>query len=268
MGVAIIGGGNMGRAIAHSLLHTQTFLQSDILVVETVSAKCEQLVDTIGCRVLEKIGAEISQFTGVIVAVKPQMSSSVMEELASFLASHQLVISIMAGISTRQMVQTLNHEAIVRVMPNTPSQIGEGMSVYFATPTVNQEQLEFTKKILKATGQALAVKNEDAIDAATAISGSGPAYIFYIAEQMVASARQLGFSEDEATLLVQQTIKGAVLLWEKQEISAGELRQQVTSPGGTTESALQTFTENKIDSNFQQGLQSAYQRAKELAQNS
>ncbi len=268
MNVVIIGGGNMGRAMAHSLVHTQTVSHSDVLVVETVAAKRQQLVDEIDCRVLEKIGTEISQFTGVVLAVKPQVSPSVMQEMVPHLVADQLVISIMAGISTEQMTQQLNHEAIVRVMPNTPSQIGEGMSVYFATPAVNQEQLDFTQKILKPSGQVLAVNSEDAIDAATAISGSGPAYIFYIAEQMIAGAQKLGFSQEEATLLVQQTIKGAVLLWEKQEITVAELRRQVTSPGGTTEAALQTFTTSKVDLNFQQGLQSAYQRAKELAQNS
>ena len=267
MNLVIIGGGNMGGAIADSLIKTQTLPASQLLIIEQIPERCQFLAQTIGCHTSGTIGEEISSYTGVLLAVKPQNASAVMQELAPCLSPHQVVLSIMAGTAIEQMVRELNHAAVIRIMPNTPAQIGEGMSVYYATAEVSSDQLDFTQSILKANGQVLAVKHEDGIDAATAISGSGPAYLFYIAEQMMASAQQLGFSHQEATQLTQQTIKGAVLLWQSQSTPVDELRRRVTSSGGTTEAALQTFEAFQVGTHFQQGLQSAYQRAKELARN-
>ena len=256
----------MGRAMAHSLMTTQTLAPSDLLIIELVSDLRKKLAQNLRCAIQERIDEEISQFTGVLLAIKPQNASVVMQELAPFLAPHQVVISIMAGISIEQMVRELNHLSMVRVMPNTPAQIGEGMSVYYASADVTSDQLQFTASILNASGRAFLVEQEDAIDAATAISGSGPAYVFYIAEQMMASAKKFGFSHEQASILTQQTIKGAVLLWEKQTIPIDELRRRVTSSGGTTEAALRNFEESGMGVLFQKGLQAAYQRAKELAQ--
>ena len=258
----------MGSAVAHSLIATQTLIPSELMIIELVSTLREELAQELGCAVREKIDEDVSRFSGILLAVKPQNASSVMQNLAPFLASNQVVISIMAGISIEQMIAELNHRSIVRVMPNTPAQIGEGMSVYYGTRDVSTEQIQFTQSILNASGRAFPVEQEDAIDAATAISGSGPAYVFYIAEQMMACAKKFGFSHEQASTLTQQTIKGAVLLWEKQMTPVDELRRRVTSPGGTTEAALRHFEESHMGVLFQEGLQAAYQRAKELAQHS
>ena len=268
MNLAIIGGGNMGGAMAHSLLATQTIAPSKLMIIELVSTLREDLAQALGCAVRENIDDEISRFYGILLAVKPQNASAVMQDLAPFLASNQVVISIMAGISIEQMIRELNHRSIVRAMPNTPAQIGEGMSIYYGTRDLSSAQLQFTQSILNANGRAFSVDQEDAIDAATAISGSGPAYVFYIAEQMMACAIKFGFSREQASLLTQQTIKGAVLLWEKQSIPVDELRHRVTSPGGTTEAALRSFEQSRIGILFQEGLRAAYLRAKELAQSS
>ncbi|MBF0276979.1 MAG: pyrroline-5-carboxylate reductase [SAR324 cluster bacterium] len=267
MNLVIIGGGNMGAAMADSLIKTKALAPSELLIIETLSERRQYLTEQLGCQIRENIDNEISGYQAVLIAVKPQAASETMQKIAPFLAEKQVVLSIMAGISIAQMVRELQHNSVIRIMPNTPAQIGEGMSVYYATPEVNHDQLNFTQSILKANGSAFAVNDEDGIDAATAVSGSGPAYIFYIAEQIVASAIKLGFSEKEANQLTQQTIKGAVLLWESQSTPVDELRRRVTSPGGTTEAALQSFEKNEIGKKFQEGLQSAYQRAKVLAQN-
>lgn len=267
MNLVIIGGGNMGKAMAHSLLETQTLVASQLLICEALEAQRQLLAQELGCEINAHLGSEISKFNAVLLAIKPQQASTVMQTLRPHLSENQVVISIMAGISIAQIVRELGHLAVVRVMPNTPAQIGEGMSVYYATPAVTQDQLAFTEAILNANGRTFAVKTEDSIDAATAISGSGPAYIFYIAEQMVNAAQTLGFSSEEAKTLTQQTIKGAVLLWESQSTPVDELRRQVTSPGGTTEAAFHTFEEQQVGVKFQEGLHSAYQRAKALAQN-
>ena len=268
MKLAIIGGGNMGRAMAHSLIATQTLSPSKLMIIELVSTLRNDLAQELGCAVRENIDDEVSRFFGILLAVKPQNASSVMKDLAPFLASNQVVISIMAGISIEQMIRELNHRSIVRVMPNTPAQIGEGMSIYYGAGDVTNAQIQFTQSILNAIGRAFSVDQEDAIDAATAISGSGPAYVFYIAEQMMACAIKFGFSYEQASIMTQQTIKGAVLLWEKQSIPVDELRHRVTSPGGTTEAALRSFEESRLGVLFQEGLRAAYLRAKELAQTS
>jgi len=264
MKLVIIGGGNMGSAIAHSLINTQTLSKSDLSIVE-LSARQRERLKSLGCLIYEEIGPEISSYDGILLAVKPQVSSSVFKAMSPHLHENQVIISIMAGLSIQQMVEELKHTAIVRVMPNTPAQIGEGVSVYFPTESVTSEQCEFTQTIFQSSGIAFAVQNEDAIDAATAISGSGPAYVFYLAEHMLKQAQTLGFSEDEATQLVQQTIKGAASLWQSQSLPVDELRKRVTSPGGTTEAALTTFEKNDVGLGIQKGMQAAYQRAKDLA---
>ena len=266
MNLLIIGGGNMGKAMAHSLLDTQTLSASNLLICETCSSQRELLAKVLACEIVETVGAELAAYNAVLLAVKPQQAPAVLKNIQPHLVPHQVVISIMAGISIAQIERELQHKAVVRVMPNTPAQIGQGMSVFYATPAVTPAQQAFTQALLKANGRAFAVAREEGIDAATAISGSGPAYVFYIAEQMIASAQRLGFSQEEANTLTQQTLKGAVMLWEAQTLAVDELRHQVTSPGGTTEAALKNFEENQVGSQFQKGLHAAYLRAKELAQ--
>jgi len=152
----------------------------------------------------------------------------------------------------------------VRVMPNTPAQVGLGMNVYYADPSLGPQQLEPVTALLNASGAALAVPSEDAIDAATAVSGSGPAYVFYVAEHWMNAARKLGFSEEEAATLVQQTLLGATELWKAQGVPVGTLREQVTSKGGTTAAALEAFQANGVGTGLEAGIERAYQRAKEL----
>ena len=170
----------------------------------------------------------------------------------------------MAGISLQKMQNALRQSKLVRVMPNIPTLIGEGMSVIFASKEVAKKELNWVKNIFSSCGTCLQAKDEDAIDAATAISGSGPGYLFYLAEQMTTSAKSLGFTEKEAQLLVQKTILGATLLWESQQLSPETLRQQVSSPGGTTLAALSHFQSNEVGELIMEGIHKAYQRAKGL----
>ncbi len=158
----------------------------------------------------------------------------------------------------------LGQQALVRVMPNTPAQVGLGMSVYCADPAVTPQQQEAVEKLFQASGATLAVESEDAIDAATAVSGSGPAYVFFLAEHWMKAAGKLGFSEAQAELLVQQTLAGATELWKRLGVPAGTLREQVTSKGGTTAAALDSFRESGVGPGIEDGVVQAYRRAKEL----
>lgn len=263
MDYAFIGGGNMGRALAASLVGKGVCLGGEILVVDPDEQARRKIAD-MGCEVAATMSAEVGNAPTLLLAVKPQSAAEMFPQLKPFLKKGQVVVSIMAGTTLATISAGLGHEAVVRVMPNTPAQVGLGMNVYYASPSVTAVQLEPVEALFKASGETLAVFSEDAIDAATAISGSGPAYVFYMAENWMKAAQALGFSEEEAGQLVQQTLIGATALWKDSGATPATLREQVTSKGGTTAAALEFFEKNKVGRNFEGGIQRAYKRAKEL----
>ena len=263
MKYAFIGGGNMGRALAAALIGKGVCLGGDILVVDPVPEARERN-ERLGCVVAEQVDERISEIPVVVLAVKPQSSGEAFAQLKGRLQPSQVVVSIMAGVPLAKLREGLGHEALVRVMPNTPAQVGLGMNVYHAAMAVSAGALRAVEALLQATGEAMAVPDEDAIDAATAISGSGPAYVFYLAEHWMAAAQRLGFSSEQAAQLVQQTLIGATALWKESGQPAATLREQVTSKGGTTAAALEHFDQQQVGTAFEGGLERAYQRAKEL----
>jgi pyrroline-5-carboxylate reductase len=263
MQYAFIGGGNMGRALAAALIGKGVCLGDEILVVDPDEGARERNA-ALGCAVQEQLDEAISEAPVVVLAVKPQTAPDMYGQLRPHLRANQVVVSIMAGITLNGLRTGLGHEALVRVMPNTPAQVGLGMNVYHAAPAVQAGQLRTVEALLQASGETLAVGDENAIDAATAISGSGPAYVFYVAEHWMAAALKLGFSNEEAEQLVQQTLIGATALWKEQRVPVGTLREQVTSKGGTTAAALEHFELHQIGAHFEDGVERAYQRAKEL----
>ena len=161
--------------------------------------------------------------------------------------------------------QLSGHTKVVRIMPNTPAQLAQGMSVFHAAKEVNSTEKTLVKQLLDSCGKCFEVQSETMIDAATAISGSGPAYLFYLGEQMVKAAMELGFSESEASQIVQQTIFGSAQLWLHSGESPGTLRQRVTSPGGTTAAAIEKFDDMNIGPGIRQGIHQAFLRAVELS---
>ncbi len=263
MQYAFIGGGNMGRALAAALIGQSVCRPEAILVVDP-DAECRNLLQDMGCVVAERADGALGAMPVVVLAVKPQNAQEMFGQLRGLLKPEQVVVSIMAGVTVRAMAEGLNHQALVRVMPNTPAQVGLGMNVYYAEPSVDAGRLKAVEALLNASGEALAVQGEDAIDAATAISGSGPAYVFYMAEHWMIKAQALGFSAQDAQTLVQQTLLGATTLWKAQEVPVSTLREQVTSKGGTTAAALEAFDSNGLGTHLQGGIEKAYQRAKEL----
>jgi len=265
MRLVIIGGGNMGGAILLSLLKSTSVSSKDILLIESDVEKLQKIGDATGCNIQTEIDETVRSYEIVMLAVKPQSATAVMGLLAQWLMPKHVVVSVMAGISLDTMRGVLGKSRLVRVMPNIPTLIGEGMSVFFASERVGSEGRELVKDIFNSCGSCLEVKNEDAIDAATAVSGSGPGYLFYFAEQMLLSANALGFNEVEAHSLVQQTLRGATLLWESQQVPPETLRQQVSSPGGTTLAALNHFQLKNVGKSIQEGMREAYRRAKELS---
>ncbi len=199
-----------------------------------------------------------------MLAVKPQSLPEVMEGLKGCIDSNTLVLSIVAGVRIGTIAQGLAHERIVRCMPNTPAKIGYGMSAWTATAKVSEEQKAQARAVLGGMGREIYFSDEEYLDAATAVSGSGPAYVFLFAEAMIDAAVKIGLSPEEAAEMVSQTLLGAAHLMQEAEESPAELRCNVTSKGGTTEKALQVFNEGNLTGLVEDAIQAAYRRAKEL----
>jgi len=184
MRLIIIGGGNMGGAILLALVKAEVIPPKNILLIEPDDAKRQNLSKVTSCDSQAEFNENVRNYDLLILAVKPQGATPAMELLAQWLLPHQLVISVMAGISLQTMHGALGQSKLVRVMPNIPTLIAEGMSVFFASENVDSDGIKWVKTLFSSCGTCLEAKNEDAIDAATAISGSGPGYLFYFAEQM------------------------------------------------------------------------------------
>jgi len=239
MKIGFIGGGNMASAII-SGLQKNSFNMQNITVFEPTEEKRQQLATFFKVNTFADIETSnvMDSLNVVIIAVKPQQLPSVCRSLTT-LKAHQLVISIAAGIRTVDIARWLqNHESIIRVMPNTPAQIQAGISGMFALSTVNEEQKAVANSIMQAVGKTLWLNHEAEMDALTAISGSGPAYVFYLIESLEAAAIKLGFKQEDARLLALQTFYGASQLAAESSTEVSTLRSQVTSKGGTTEQGI------------------------------
>jgi pyrroline-5-carboxylate reductase len=264
MKIALIGGGNMGEAMLVAILAKALARPASISVSDVSSSRLEHLKKKYAVTVTsDNIEAVVGKDI-VILAVKPQNLPEVMAGLKGKLKSGQLVLSIIAGARIKTISQGLNHNAIVRAMPNTPAQVGEGMSVWAATPAVNKEQKQATKAILGAMGRELYVADEGYLDMATAVSGSGPAYFFLMVEALVEAAIEIGLPADMAQELVVQTMLGSGKFIRQSGEPPAELRKKVTSPGGTTAAALAQFEKGAFGEMVRRAVRAAYERAKEL----
>jgi pyrroline-5-carboxylate reductase len=204
----------------------------------------------------------------VILAIKPQLAKTVVQELAPVIQNHRpLVISIAAGIRETDLRLWLGEgAAIVRTMPNTPALVRSGATVLFANSAVNKVQKNLAESILRAVGMTLWVDDEGLLDAVTALSGSGPAYFFLIMEALERAGEHLGLPRATARLLTLQTAFGAAKMALESTEDLAELRQRVTSPGGTTERAIQVLQKHRLEAVFDEALRAAHQRSVELAQ--
>ncbi len=264
MKIAFIGGGNMGRAMLSAILNEGLATPQDIAVSDKNKGCLKQLKQGFDVYITEVNLEAASRGDIVVLAVKPQNLDEVMTEIGGQLNPRQLVLSIIAGKSVATLKQGLKHKAIVRAMPNTPAQIGMGMTVWTATEGVSEEQRASVGSILKAMGKELYVTDEQYIDMATAISGSGPAYVFLFMESLINTAVDMGLPPDEARELVLQTVAGSVEYAAKSDKGLAQLREMVTSPGGTTAEALKVFENGKFPELMKQAVAAAYKRAKQL----
>jgi pyrroline-5-carboxylate reductase len=267
--LAFIGAGNMACAIIGGLLK-QGYPAEKIIATARSSASQERAKNLGITSVHDDNRAAINAADVVILAVKPQMMRDVIRDFADITRQDQLFVSIAAGLETTTLSQWLNPQstfapALVRCMPNTPALVGLGASGLFANAQVNEQQKNLCNQLFNAVGLSVWVDDEKLMDAVTAVSGSGPAYIFLVIEAMQQAGEQLGLSPEIAKQLSLQTVLGAATLAVNSNESPDELRRRVTSPGGTTERAIHTFEQGKLRELFNAAMTAARDRGAELA---
>ncbi len=261
--ICFIGGGNMAQALIGGLI-SRGLPPTRITVSDPVE-QIRQLLQEKEVHVTQDNVAAIKNADVVVLAVKPQVLATVLRPLKGLL-SDKLVISIIAGAEIQTISNLIDSNRIVRVMPNTPALVQTGAHGIYANDVVGTSDRELTSQILAATGLTIWVNSEAQIDAVTAVSGSGPAYFFYLMESMIRAGKNLGLDEKVATALTLQTALGAAQMAITSSNTPSELRKNVTSPNGTTQAALEVFDRAQISLNIQSALAAAQKRSQELAQ--
>lgn len=261
--ICFIGGGNMAQALIGGLI-SRGLPPTRITVSDPVE-QIRQLLQEKEVHVTQDNVAAIKNADVVVLAVKPQVLATVLRPLKGLL-SDKLLISIIAGAEIQTISNLIDSNRIVRVMPNTPALVQTGAHGIYANDVVGTSDRELTSQILAATGLTIWVNSEAQIDAVTAVSGSGPAYFFYLMESMIRAGKNLGLDEKVATALTLQTALGAAQMAITSSNTPSELRKNVTSPNGTTQAALEVFDRAQISQNIQSALAAAQKRSQELAQ--
>lgn len=265
MNITFIGGGNMARAIIGALV-SKGARAAEIVVVEIDAIARLKLVAEFGVSTVESPGPELRGVEAVILAVKPQQMREAATRLAS-LAPDALIVSIAAGIRLESLSRWLGgRKRLVRAMPNTPALVHAGITGLYAPESVDAKDRATAERLLGAVGATLWFERESDLDAVTAVSGSGPAYVFYAMEALEQAARSLGLSEAESRSLALWTFVGATKLAIERGVEPAVLRAQVTSKGGTTERAIEVLEASAVKDRFVEAVQAACERSRALGE--
>lgn len=263
--LVFIGAGNMAEALVKGVLKACLIEKDNLLVTDINPKRLEFFNKESGIKGINDNKEGIREANIIILSIKPQMMTNVLTEISDFLKPTQKIISIAAGITTRFIESKLTKEiSVIRVMPNTPALVGHGATGICAGRYVHNEDMELTKTIFEAVGKVVVVK-EDLMDAVTALSGCGPAYVFTIVEILTDAAVSLGLPQDISLTLTIETIEGAVKMLKETGEHPAILRDKVTSPGGATIAALNVLEEKGVRKAFLQALTAAANRSKELS---
>jgi pyrroline-5-carboxylate reductase len=258
--ISFIGTGTMATAMIKCILGKPLYKKEDIMGSAPRKKRLEEVKAQFGIQMTQS-NIEAAKFGDIVVlSIKPQVFPEVAEEIRDALKDQQIVLSIMAGVDIDSLQKELLHKKVVRVMPNTPAQIWEGMSVWTATKEISDEEKAHIKEILGSMGKELFVKEENYIDMATALSATGPAYVFLFLEAMISAGVHLGFSRHTSRELVYQTALGSVLFAINSSKHTAELRDMVTSPGGTTAEALYELEKGGLRTVIEKAIYAAYRR--------
>lgn len=264
--LAFIGSGTMAEAMIAGLLGQQLVPPQQIIAAGPRPHRGQQLGERYQIRWTTDNEKAAHEGEVVILAIKPQVLKTVIPQVRGQLRRQNLVLSIVAGAPLKLLADGIAHAAMVRAMPNTPGQIGQGITVWTAAAEVGPAGLEKARLILSALGDEVWVEDEDYLDMATALSGTGPAYIFLFMEAMIDAGVHLGFSRRLATQLVTQTMRGSVAYAQESDRHVAELRNQVTSPGGTSAEALYHLEKGGLRTVLSRAIWAAYQRSRALGQ--
>ena len=259
--IAFIGSGTMAEAMIRGLLTREIVTADQIIAAGPRTGRGERLQKKHGIQVTTDNTEAAEEGQIVVLSVKPQVLKIVLPEIRGHLRRQDLVLSIIAGTPIERIANGLAHAAVVRAMPNTPAQIGQGITVWTDTPEVDESQQQQAKIILSSLGEEVFVDDEDYLDMATALSGSGPGYVFLLMEALIDAGVHMGFSRRVASQLVFQTMRGSVEFAAQSGKHAAELRNQVTSPGGTTAEALYHMEKGGLRTVISRGIWAAYQRS-------
>ena len=264
MKLSFIGGGAMAEAIIRGVLDKGIAPASDIAVGEAVEQRCQWWRQNHGVSATTDNLEAAQSGDLVVLAIKPQNLPDVMDQLGGRLESRQAALSIIAGAKMSTITKGLKHSAVIRVMPNTPAQIGEGISMWTCSPNVNGQMREQAQAVLSTMGPHIEVDDEKYLDMATALSASGPAYVFTFIEALIDAGVHLGLPRDTARALALQTVLGSASLVKQTGKHTAELRDMVTSPGGTTAEALLALEQGGFRATISNAVLAAYKKSVEL----
>lgn len=264
--IAFIGAGNMGSTMIAGMIQQKLVTPEQIIAADPHEAKGNELAEKHAIHYTASNPDAVKNADMIVLSVKPQHLERALHEMRGHVDTTPLVLSIVAGIKIRDIAENLHNSRIVRAMPNTPGQIGEGISVWTATYEVMDEHKQMSKAVLGALGEELYVDDERFLDMATALSGSGPGFVFMFIEAMVDAGVRMGFSRDHSEKLVLQTFKGSILYAIDSGTHPTVLRNNVTSPGGTTAAGLFEMEKQGFRTAVAEAVWAAYQRSMELGE--
>ncbi|MCB9453629.1 MAG: pyrroline-5-carboxylate reductase [Anaerolineaceae bacterium] len=259
--LSFIGAGMMGEAMIKGLLNKQLIRPEQIIAADPYEERGRQLVERYGLRYTSDNGEAAQEADLLVLSVKPQVLDSVMPVVRRGAHSAMLVLSIIAGAKIRTIADGVANASVVRAMPNTPAQIGQGITVWTATPEVLEPQRKQAETLLSALGEQIYLDDERYLDMATALSGTGPAYIFLFMEALIDAGVHMGFSRRDAERLVLQTMRGSVEYAAESGLHPAQLRNQVTSPGGTSAEAIYHLEKGGLRTVISRAVWAAYQRS-------
>ncbi len=262
--IATVGSGVMAEAMVAGLLRGQLVTPSQVVASHPRAERREALAAAYGIRTVTSNVEAVTGADVVILAVKPQMLARVGREIAPHLGRGQLVLSVLAGPTSHALVSTLDHDQVVRAMPNTPARIGNGMTVWYATPATTEDQRTQAKALLGALGSELQVEDERWVAMATAVSGTGPAYVFLVMEALIDAAVHLGFPRHIAHDLVIETLEGSTRFARQSGDHPAVLRNMVTSPAGTSAAAIHELESGRLRTVLSEAVWAAFRRTVEL----
>ncbi len=264
--IAFVGAGVMGEAMIKGLLHQEWLRPDNIIASDPRGDHLASIKQRYGICVTTDNVEAARDSDALVLSVKPQVMGKVLPELRGYANNVRLIVSIVAGVPLQTIAEGLLNPRVVRSMPNTPGQIGQGITVWTATPEVAGEQRQQAEILLGALGDHIYASDESFLDMATALGGSGPAYVFMFMEALIDAGVHMGFARRDAEKLVMKTLLGSVLYAQQSGLHPAQLRNQVTSPGGTTAAALHEMEKGGLRTVLSEGVWAAYRRSQALGQ--